>query len=200
MNRFSLILTVFFVFSLHNSVSAEVYVGGGAGLSKIDTGVSATTGTASLDEEDIGYKGIVGYKFIKYLALEAQYVDFGEASLTGNNGDTFQLDGSVFQFTANNVNLKLSGKSIGASIVGIIPINETFAVFGKLGFHRWDVDASATSDAGNASISADGTDPTVGLGISVNFNDTIGIRGELERFRMDDEDVDLLSASLIFSF
>ena len=73
----------------------SVYLGAGAGRSSIDAGVTATTGTATLDEDDIGYKAFAGLQINKFLAAEVFYANLGEAELTGNNGDTFGANGTT---------------------------------------------------------------------------------------------------------
>jgi OOP family OmpA-OmpF porin len=189
------------VFSAEGEVSKlKFYGGAGIGQSNIDSGISALTGTATLDEKDTAYKVMVGAQLNKFIALEGHYADLGEAVLTGNNGDTLVTDGSTFAFTANNTNVTSTSDSIGAAVIGIVPINKSFSAFAKVGFHRWKTSESTTSNAGNASESENGTDPFIGAGISLNLSDSISIRGEFERFNFDDEDYDLISTSLIFMF
>ena len=57
------------------------------GQSDIDTKI--TTGTATLDEEDLGWKFYGGANINEYLTVEVQYADFGAATLNGVNGSTF---------------------------------------------------------------------------------------------------------------
>lgn len=178
----------------------KFYLGGGGGLSTLDTGVSSLTGTAKLDEDDIGYKGLIGVQFHKYFAAEGFYADFGKAELTGNNGDTFAFRGTTYQFTANNVTISLAGKSFGFAGVGILPVHEMVAPFVKVGVHFWDAEGSVASSAGNASLTDDGTDIYFGGGVQFNIHENVAFRAEYERFKFDDEDVDYISGSLIFKF
>jgi len=53
------------------SLNPKFYMGVGAGFMTHDTGVSGTTGTAKLDEEDTAFKGYAGVKLNKFIGLEA---------------------------------------------------------------------------------------------------------------------------------
>ena len=151
----------------------KVYVGLGAGLASMDTGIDSVTGTATLDESDVGYKGLIGANLNEWFAVEGFYANFGTASLTGNNGDTFLSEGRLFTFTANNVNIELEGSTFGFGGVVMLPIHETIVPFGRIGMHYWDMSVTATSSAGNASLTDDGVDPFLGSGIQFNITKNI---------------------------
>jgi len=178
----------------------KIYVGVGAGLASVDTGVTAVTGTATLDESDVGLKGLIGANVNEWFAVEGFYANFGTASLTGNNGDTFVADGTTFTFTANNVTLDLEGSTFGFGGVVMLPIHETIVPFGRIGMHYWDMSATITSSAGNASLTDDGLDPFLGGGIQLNISENIALRAEYELFKFDDENVELVTGGLIFRF
>jgi OOP family OmpA-OmpF porin len=216
MNNFKILLCSFLclgltlVFSSTDTVAQEdkssllktpkFYVGLGAGLTSIDTGLSATTGTAKLDEDDIGFKGFIGFQPHKNIAIEAFYIDFGEASLTGNNGDTFVANGTTYTFIANNVKVGIAASTVGASLVGFIPLHEMVSPIVKIGFHAWESDLSATSSAGGVTLADDGQDIFFGLGGQINFNQNIALRAMVERFKFDDEYVDYFSSSFVVKF
>jgi OOP family OmpA-OmpF porin len=177
-----------------------LYLGFSAGQTKIDTGVSGLTGTASLDESDTGYKIFGGYKFDNVWSAEIQYADFGKASLKGNNGDRFTFEGTQYQFTANNSEVSVKAKSFGAAIVAGYDVSTVIRPYVKLGLHRWDSDASVTSNAGNASISDSGTDPFYGIGIQFSITDQLAARVEAEHYKYDSEKAQLISAGLMYRF
>ncbi len=180
--------------------AAEFYIGLGAGKTTLETGIANTTGTAKLDEDDTGKKIFAGVHLNKFISIEAFYADLGEASLSGNNGDTFQFNGSTFAFTANNVKITSKGKGFGIAPMVGYNITENFRPFAKIGVHRWDIDTTATTSAGSASISNSGTDLMFGLGLAYSFTKNIGIRAEYERFKFDGDDADLISASIQYTF
>lgn len=178
----------------------DFYAGVSYGKSKVDTGVSNTTGTASLDENDNGFKFFAGINLNENFSIEGHYLDMGEAKLTGNNGDTFAFKGTTYTFTANNVVIKQEAKTYGISGVLKLPINDTVTPFAKVGFHKWDATSSIASSAGNASLDDDGTDPFYGLGLSVSVTDNINVRAEFEHFEFDSEDADYASIGVAYSF
>lgn len=186
--------------SIANAADLKWYAGAGVGSSSIDTGVSALTGTASLDEDDTGFKLFGGYRLTKNISIEGFYSDFGEASLTGNNGDTFTYGGAVYTFTANNVKVTAEGTALGVAGVFNMPLSKDFSAHAKLGLMHWDADGTVTADAGSAALSDDGTDIYYGLGATYNFTKNIGVAVELERYDFDNEDVDLISANFVYSF
>lgn len=175
------------------------YLGIGAGQASLDTGVSGLTGSASLDDKDTAFKGIAGYQFNKYIAVEANYTDLGETTLKGNTGDTFNSGNNTYVFTADNVNISTDSKSYGLSAILGYPLHQYFTPFVKLGGQFWDTDATVSSDAGNADGNDDGTSFLLGAGIRADIHERVAIRAEYERYDIDD-DVDLLSAAILFKF
>jgi hypothetical protein len=81
----SLIAIPTFAFAQKN----KVYVGAEYTKNTVDTGVSV--GTATLDEKDNGYALFIGTEVNKNFDVEFSYNNFGEASVSGNNGSTLQL-------------------------------------------------------------------------------------------------------------
>ena len=69
------------------SASAQVYVGGAFGPSRVNVECG---GLLNCDSSDTGYKFYAGYKVNPIVALEAAYVDFGKAKFTGGS---FAVDG-----------------------------------------------------------------------------------------------------------
>ena len=111
------VLFVFFMFYFGQfAYSADMngYVGGNVGQADYDTKI--TLGTATLDEDDLGWKIYGGVNINEYFALEVQYADFGAASLNGVNGSTFTVDGVALQFITTAA-LDGDADSIGFSAV-----------------------------------------------------------------------------------
>lgn len=187
-------------FSQSSQSNTAFYMGVSAGQTKIDTGVSGLTGTATLDESDTGYKIFGGLKLDDFWSAELQYADFGTASLKGNNGDRFTFDGTQYQFTANNVNLSVKAKSLGAAIVAGYDVTKAVRPYAKLGLHRWDSDATISSSAGNASLSDSGTDPFYGIGIQFSITDQLAARVEAEHYKYDSEKAQLISVGVMYRF
>jgi len=176
------------------------YVGFGLGSATIDTDVSGTTGTASLDEDDTSRQVFAGFRFTDNFAIEAQYNYFGEATLSGNEEDQFVFDGQTFEFTADNTSVKVSADSYALGLVGMAQVTPQVQFFGKLGLHRWDVDGSGTSDAGNASFSDSGTDIFYAGGAQIRLLDEVAVRLEGSVYDLDDYEVSAIGGSLLFIF
>ena len=157
------------------------------------TGISST-----LSKTDTAYKLQLGYQFNKNFALEGGYVDLGKANYSTT-------------FTGGSAKAEAKSAGINIAAVGILPVNESFSVFGKLGviYAKVDVAASATGTTSTAFTSANSTDfkPNVGVGASYQINKDVGVRAEYERFGKigkssvtGEADVDLFSAGVVVKF
>ena len=190
-------LVVLAIFAVDVSLgSYSYYLGGSFGRTDVDTGISALTGTAQLDDEDTGYKLFAGVDLNEIFSVEAHYADLGESSLTGNSGDTYILDGTLFTFSGT-AGVVVEGTSFGVSALARLPIEGRIKPFAKFGVHFWDLDAAFSSTFGSASLSDDGTDIFYGAGVEVMATDTLSARAEFERFDFGGDDVDFLSIGLI---
>ena len=183
------------------------YAGIGLGQSKIDFGgtpvpvFGATSSTLTVDDTDSSFKAFGGYRFNRYLALEAGYVDFGSFSATRRV--TAPGSGTV------NSNIKTSG--VHFDVMGIIPAGDRFEFFGKLGFIRTatKTDLSTTGSVvliGPAHVTDYNVSPRIGVGAYVRFTRTLGLRIEYEQQDIDFQlysesaSVGMASASLVFRF
>ncbi|MCE0734135.1 porin family protein [Halomonas sp. G15] len=173
------------------------YVGAGLGYTKMDNDTLdlLDSAGANTDDSDTGYKLFVGYQFNPNFAVEASYLDFGDFEANGVlNGDP--------------ADAKLSAEGFGFALVGKLPIQNGFSVYGKLGMVAWDGDISANlTDANNQrwnlSGSEDGTDPFYGIGAEYEV-ERILMRAEFERYDIsesgEDFEIDMISASIGYRF
>ena len=147
---------------------------------EINAGTPAVPG--EFDEEDFGWKAIVGYEFelaVISLGVEANYVDFGEPS-----GDVF---GSPVAVDANGF------AGFGTVGFNIGPVG----VFAKAGLISWD--ASITIDGFDAG-SDDGSDAAYGIGAKLGLG-PVDVRAEYELYDIEDsEDVAMVSVGLVWRF
>lgn len=157
------------------------YVGGSVGQSKIDCDTSGIPG-ASCDDSDTAFRIFGGYQFNKNFAAELGYNEFGEAKAS-----------------AGGVSVTGEAKGFDLVAVGILPLNEKFSVFGKLGWHMSDVDVS--SNVG-VSESESNSDFTYGIGLQYNFSRNLGVRAEYQQFKKvgEDTDVDVMSIGVVYKF
>ena len=155
------------------------YAGGSIGLTTIDI-CGQLTGATTCDDEDTGFKLFGGYKFNRNLAVEGGFVDFGEIS--ASNGPA---------------TVTVSSDALFAAAVGILPVSSKFSVFGKLGFFMWDLTGTGT---GIGTISDDGTDLLIGLGLGFDITERLTIRAEWEDYDGGGDGVTFLSAGLQYNF
>jgi OOP family OmpA-OmpF porin len=183
------------------------YIGGNVGMmrdhiddARITSGLlGAGFATTSIvdDDSDVGYKLFGGYKFNKNFALEAGYFNLG------NSGFIATVPGGTL-----NGNMKIGGLNLDA--VGILPLTERFSVFGRVGINYAKTKDHFTSTGGvgittNPNPTANQINPKVGLGFQYNFTESLGMRAEMERYRVDDAvghkgDIDLVSLGLVYRF
>lgn len=149
-----------------------IYLGGSIGQSSLDID------EVSYDASATGYKLIAGWRFIDWLAIEGNYVDFG-------SGDD-SIAGTRIETEADGISL---------SAVGFLPVGPV-DLFARVGMIDWSADLSSP---GIGSESDDGTDLTYGVGLQFRVW-SLGIRAEYELFDIEDADVDMISLGVTWTF
>ncbi|WP_282039967.1 outer membrane beta-barrel protein [Halomonas alimentaria] len=174
------------------------YVGAGLGYIEHQANLADYAGSAvsnvDVDDSDTGYKLFVGYQFNPNFAIEASYLDLGDAEAS-------------YRYRGEPGNAELSVDGFGFALVGKLPIQSGFSVYGKLGMIAWDADftdnyfngAQRTTD----SYGEDGTDPFYGIGAEYEV-ERILMRAEFERYDIsesgEDFEIDMISASIGYRF
>ncbi|HEX5755256.1 MAG TPA: outer membrane beta-barrel protein [Arenimonas sp.] len=149
------------------------------------------------DDLDAAYKGFLGYRMGPNFALETGYVDFGQFGYFASVQPPGTLTGVV----------KVRGVHLDA--LGIMPLGDRLSAFVRAGV----IYARArNSFFGTGSVavfdprrSETDTSFKFGVGLDYDFGPNWSVRGEAERYRIDDavgviEDVDLLSLGLVYRF
>ena len=130
----------------------------------------------SCEDSEIGFGIAGGYWFNDFIAAELG-ARFGSG------------------YDAGPIELEYTSFSLGGR--GNYPIGTSgFALTGNLGFHFWDVEASA----GGASLSNDGTDPYGGIGASYAISDSISARGGYTYYKYDDDNANAFTGSIVWNF
>lgn len=149
------------------------------------------------DDRDTGYKIFGGYQFNKNFALEGGYFDLGKFGFTATTVPAGELNG----------NIKLKGLNLDA--VGILPITEKFSAFGRVGVNYAEAKDSFTGTGAvrvtNPNPSKRDTNYKFGLGVQYALTESLAVRAEVERYRINDAvgnkgDIDLISAGLVYRF
>lgn len=158
-----------------------------------------TTTSIDDDKRDMGYKLFGGYQFNKNFAVEGGFFDLGKFGFTANT-----LPAGVFSGT-------MKARGINVDAVGILPLTEKLSALGRVGLsYAQTRDAFAGSGAvnvlsANSSIHERNANFKVGLGLQYALTESLAMRVEAERYRLDDAvgnlgDVDLFSLGLVYRF
>jgi OOP family OmpA-OmpF porin len=185
------------------------YYYGGVGLGQSRARIDEQRITASLlaggltttgmtrDESDTSYKVFGGYQVNRYFGLEGGYFKLGEFGFRSTTVPTGTLDGRI----------KLQG--VNLDLVGTLPIGDRFSVFGRVGAQyaraRDAFSATGAVRVANPNPSEKEVNPKVGFGLQYAFSPNFLVRGEAERYRINDAvgnhgDVNVFSVSLVFPF
>ena len=152
-----------------------------AGASIVESKVKVEDSGFDFDSSDTSYKIYAGYQFFKFFGVEGSYVDFG--NLNDSSG---------------GIDVDVKSTAWDAFAVGIIPFGKHFQIFGKFGLVRWDTD---TDVSGAGSDSDSGNDTAYGAGLEFIFGKHFGVRGEYERYDIQDTDkVETYSVGADFRF
>jgi OOP family OmpA-OmpF porin len=157
---------------------------------------TAGFGTTSINDVNLntGVKFFGGYQFNRYFALEGGYFDLGRF---GYQATTVPVGGL-------NGNIQLKGVNLDA--VGMWPMSENFSLLGRLGANyaqsRDNFTTFGAVSVTDANPSNNSFNWKAGLGMQYDLFESVGLRGEWERYRINDSvgtrgDVDLVSIGLV---
>ncbi|APA71645.1 OmpA family protein [Janthinobacterium sp. 1_2014MBL_MicDiv] len=147
------------------------------------------------DERDTGYKLFVGRQLNPYLAVEAGYFDLGKFNFQSASSGNGVLNGEA---AFRGVNLDLLGQ---------LPLSQRLSLLGRVGMHYT---RTSTEFSGNRLLGSTNTHASerklnakLGLGLEYKFSEALALRGEVERYRLNDAvgnrgDADLYSVSLVY--
>ena len=185
--RIALVLLVTSGLLAAPQASGQFYLGGGFGKSDFDDGnaIPDLITSGSVDGSDTGFKLFGGYQFSQHFGVEMAWVDLGKARYSGAFGSAPVTGGSV----------ATSGLNI--SVVGTLPLNPSFELFGKAGLFAWEAKARDTTGGAPFSGKDDGADLSFGIGASYNINKNLSVRAEWEQFKAVDT-ISLLSLGIVF--
>jgi OOP family OmpA-OmpF porin len=171
-------------FSLAASAQESgAYLGGSLGQSKFkewcDTS-GAPPGFVLLacEDTDTAWKLFGGYRFNRYAAIEATYVNWGKVTAT----------------VGGPTDISAEQSSMGIAAVGSLELGPQFSVFGKLGFLMTEQETKVAS----TSTDRDDTELHYGFGVRYRFAANWAARAEWER--TEKLKVEMLSIGAEFRF
>lgn len=160
----------------HTVVQAEefesypFYAGFSYGYSQADLDCSYYSDDCDGEGTSFGIYG--GKRLYEHLAFEIAYLDLGK--LDNERGfETSKAETTGFNF----------------SLLGIIPIDHRYYLYGKAGFMTWDTDYTRKADT-TTKISESGTDFTYGLGFAWVLQNIFEFRMEYARLNELDDNFD----------
>lgn len=149
------------------------------------------------DDRDAGFKLFGGYQFNRYFAVEGGYFDLGKFGFKADTLPPGTLSGDT----------RLRGLNLDA--VGTVPLIYDLSAFARIGVNVTQASDSFSGggavDVTNPSPSRRATNFKVGAGLEYPLTRAIGLRFEVERYRVDDGignkgDIDLVSFGLLYRF
>ncbi|WP_332854506.1 OmpA family protein [Duganella sp. S19_KUP01_CR8] len=181
------------------------YLGAGVGRSRANIDQQRLTNSLqangasvtafNTDERDTGYKLFVGKQLNRYLAVELGYFDLGKFGFNATTSGNGTLNGQA-GFRGANLDL-----------LAQLPLTERLSLLGRVGANYAK---TSTHFSGNRLAAVTGPDhsehkfnPKAGLGLEYKLSEALALRGEVERYRLNDAvgnrgNVDLLSVSLVY--
>jgi len=198
-------LTIFSLVSAASAMAAErgFYIGASGGQSSADYDVDFDlilqdvifpVRSSSVDKEDTGFAIFGGYRFFRYLAVEAGYLDLGKLSYTA----TGLPNVAPGPFT---LGIDIETKGATGSVLGSLPLSDRFELFGRAGFLFADTKISATLASGGFRDSVSESDninyAELGIGAAFDVHDRLTLRLEYRYFEdLDNEENSLDYTSL----
>lgn len=148
---------------------------------------------ASSNMQDNGYKVFGGHQFSRNFGVELGYFNLGKFSY-GTSTALGPLNG---KYNVEGLNLDL---------VGTIPLSERWSALARLGGQyastRSDFSGTGLGLMGTTSRSKEDSNMKVGLGLQYEISNSLFLRGEAERYRINDGldnrgDINHFSLSLV---
>ncbi|HSC68997.1 MAG TPA: porin family protein [Cellvibrio sp.] len=142
-----------------------------------------------------------GYKFNETFALEVVYRDL----LGFNTQQTDDLEDGDYL----NIKSDTSVTSIQASVVAQFPLNEAFALYGRLGAgsikletdYVFDAVVFGERDSGSNTVSNSKTKVVIGVGVKYALNESVALRAEYNQYdKWEDIKISSATVGLTYQF
>lgn len=156
-----------------------------------------TTSGISDRDRSTGFKLYGGYQFNNNFALEGGYFNLGKFGYTATTVPAGSMTGDI----------KLQGLNLDA--VGKLPLTDKLSAIGRVGLNyaqaRDTFSGTGAVRVLNASASKSETNYKLGAGLQYDFTESLGMRLEAERYRINDAignkgHIDLISVGLVYRF
>jgi hypothetical protein len=159
------------------------------------------------EDTDIGYQATFGYRFTRFFAAEIGLAQFGSIS----SKITSEMDfGQGFVPTSLKLDFSAGGPIISA--IGILPLNDRFELFGRVGYVFTSAERELSSNVDGVrriqgSGKGDSQDVVLGVGGSFHFNQVYSARFEYMKLdelgedgRTGMEDLNIIALGVVVRF
>lgn len=193
---------------LAETPSQGLYVGAGLGQAFADLDSDAVSdplseaGFSVLGSEDDSDETLfrlhAGYRFNRYLGIEATWFALGD----------YGLETRIGGINAGQIDTEMDlGSTFNLGLIASYPLAERISLHAKLGAVLWSADvrstARLTSGTAQASDDDSGTDLSFGLGAAIQITEHLAVRGDWDRLQLGgdlDTDLDLWSLGVQYRF
>ena len=154
---------------LPGSVWAAVSFNMGLNLSRVeaDNRYLDGLGDEGFRDSNLGPQVGLGYQFNPYVLAEVTWL-------------ALDIDRLFSELTGQN----LYGKSLRVSLDGNLPLKDWLGVYGRLGWHRWDI--TVRPDYGQGRKTFRGDDPMAGMGFRFGGQERAQLDLGVDYYRIDD--------------
>jgi OOP family OmpA-OmpF porin len=163
------------------------YIGGSVGQSMADNFCDDTAVPGSnCDDKSTAWSVFIGAQIHRNFAIEVGYREFGEMAVTVP-GSLTSIDAKAFELLG----------------VGILPIGDKLALYGKLGAYFGETDNEVSTPLGVTPGKDSNINLTYGAGAEWEFMKQLRLRVEYQRYQeMSGSDVhlDAVSLGLVYRF
>jgi len=163
------------------------YLGASLGSGKSKNTCEGFVGTC--DDTDTAYKLFAGYQVNRNFGWEAGYGYLGDVSGRSTDG---------------TIDFEVTNKALDFSGIVTLPVNDRFAVFGRLGVYRSQVELRGT--LGGLQGGDHNTSFTWGLGMRFDLARAFAVRAEWQHYpdiggdAAGVDDMDLLTVGIVMRF
>jgi OOP family OmpA-OmpF porin len=137
-----------------------------------DSGFTVTS--VDKDEDSLGFKLFGGYKLSKHFAVEGGYFNLGKFGYTANTTSGSQTGSAKYQ-------------GLNLDALGMLPLTQKFSALGRVGLTYTQAKGTFSGvGVSDPSPSKSEANYKLGLGAQYDLTDSLGLRAEVERFRITD--------------
>ena len=173
-------------------------------------GIEPQNLSSKTEEKDIGYQATFGFRFHRFFSAELGLVQYGEM-VSSANGELDFPDDEPVGFLPAKVSLGYSVGGVLFSGLAILPIQDKFELYGRVGYlfansEREFISKVEGQQTLSGSAKGDSQNLVLGVGVSWNINVVYAVRAEYQQLKdvgstnTGSENMDFVSLGLIVRF